>query len=132
LPRPAPHRPDAVRAAGCNASRAAAPRRPHRCLRGAALPARHGGTRPGTDEEAGFQLGTRYFRRRGNERIETVTRDSEQFNHDGEVDVSNWAVIRDEPGGRDPNKRWITSHADSPRSEHWLWKSRQVTGDGSE
>ncbi|QAY69674.1 hypothetical protein [Xylanimonas protaetiae] len=49
-----------------------------------------------------------------------------------ETDVSAWAVIRDEPGGRDPNKRWVAPDADSPRHEHWLWKSRQPTGDGSE
>jgi hypothetical protein len=48
------------------------------------------------------------------------------------VDVSEWAVIRDEPGGRDPNKRWLALDADAPRHEHWLWKTRQATGDGSE
>ncbi len=48
------------------------------------------------------------------------------------VDVSGWAVIRDEPGGRDPNKRWVAPDADTPRHEQWLWKSRQVTGDGSQ
>lgn len=48
------------------------------------------------------------------------------------VDVSSWAVIRDEPGGRDPNKRWIAEDPDAPRHEHWLWKGRQSTGDGSE
>ena len=48
-----------------------------------------------------------------------------------EVDVSAWAVIRDEPGGRDPNKRWLAADADAPRHDHWLWKSRQATGDGS-
>lgn len=48
-----------------------------------------------------------------------------------EVDVSTWAVIRDEPGGRDQNKRWIAEHADAPREQHWLWKYRQKTGDGS-
>lgn len=49
-----------------------------------------------------------------------------------EVDVSAWVVIRDEPGGRDPHKRWLAVHADAPREEHWLWKARQTTGDGSE
>ncbi|MTG91017.1 hypothetical protein GJV82_19055 [Cellulosimicrobium sp. BIT-GX5] len=49
-----------------------------------------------------------------------------------ETDVSAWAVIRDEPGGRDPNKRWVAPDADSPRHEHWLWKSRQPTGGGEE
>jgi hypothetical protein len=49
-----------------------------------------------------------------------------------EIDVSAWAVIRDEPGGRDQNKRWITENADAPREQHWLWKYRQRTGDGSE
>jgi hypothetical protein len=49
-----------------------------------------------------------------------------------EIDVSAWAVIRDEPGGRDKNKRWIAAHADSPRDQHWLWKYRQTTGDGSD
>lgn len=48
------------------------------------------------------------------------------------MDVSAWAVIRDEPGGRDQNKRWIAEHADAPREQHWLWKYRQRTGDGSE
>jgi hypothetical protein len=48
------------------------------------------------------------------------------------VDVTSWAVIRDEPGGRDPNKRWLAADPDAPRHEHWLWKSRQRTGDGSE
>lgn len=48
------------------------------------------------------------------------------------VDVSAWAVIRDEPGGRDQNKRWIAEKADAPREQHWLWKYRQGTGDGSE
>jgi hypothetical protein len=47
------------------------------------------------------------------------------------IDVSSWAVIRDEPGGRDPNKRWLAVEADHPRDQHWLWKSRQRTGDGS-
>ena len=49
-----------------------------------------------------------------------------------EIDVSGWAVIRDEPGGRDPNKRWLAPDADAPRHQHWLWKSRQATGDGTE
>ena len=49
-----------------------------------------------------------------------------------EIDVSAWAVIRDEPGGRDKNKRWIAEDADAPRDQHWLWKYRQTTGDGSE
>ena len=49
-----------------------------------------------------------------------------------EIDVSDWTVIRDEPGGRDKNKRWIAEDADAPRDQHWLWKYRQTTGDGSE
>lgn len=49
-----------------------------------------------------------------------------------EIDVSAWTVIRDEPGGRDKNKRWIAEDADAPRDQHWLWKYRQTTGDGSE
>ena len=49
-----------------------------------------------------------------------------------EIDVSAWTVIRDEPGGRDKNKRWIAEDADAPRDQHWLWKYRQPTGDGSE
>lgn len=49
-----------------------------------------------------------------------------------EIDVSAWAVIRDEPGGRDPNKKWLAADADAPRHLHWLWKSRQTTGDGSQ
>lgn len=49
-----------------------------------------------------------------------------------EIDVSDWAVIRDEPGGRDKNKRWIAEDADAPRDRHWLWKYRQATGDGSQ
>ena len=49
-----------------------------------------------------------------------------------EIDVSAWAVIRDEPGGRDKNKRWLAEDADAPRDRHWLWKYRQTTGDGSE
>lgn len=49
-----------------------------------------------------------------------------------EIDVSAWAVIRDEPGGRDKNKRWIAESAGAPREQHWLWKYRQRTGDGSE
>lgn len=61
-----------------------------------------------------------------------MTHDGEKLRHAAEADVSTWAVIRDEPGGRDANKRWIASHPDAPRSEHWLWKSRQLTGDGSE
>ncbi|GAB79015.1 hypothetical protein SAMN05421595_2877 [Austwickia chelonae] len=48
------------------------------------------------------------------------------------VDVTSWAVIRDEPGGRDPNKRWLAKSPDEVRQEHWLWKSRQRTGDGSQ
>lgn len=48
------------------------------------------------------------------------------------VDVTDWAVIRDEPGGRDPHKRWLAASPDAPRHEHWLWKSRQRTGGGSE
>lgn len=46
--------------------------------------------------------------------------------------MSDWTVIRDEPGGRDKNKRWIAEDADAPRDQHWLWKYRQTTGDGSE
>lgn len=49
-----------------------------------------------------------------------------------EIDVSTWAVIRDEPGGRDKNKKWLAEDADAPVEEHWLWKHRQATGDGSE
>ena len=49
-----------------------------------------------------------------------------------EIDVSAWTVIRDEPGGRDKNKRWIAEDADAPRDRHWLWEYRQTTGDGSE
>ena len=49
-----------------------------------------------------------------------------------EIDVSAWTVIRDEPGGRDKNKRWIAADPDAPRDRHWLWKYRQTTGDGSE
>ncbi|MGN6251387.1 MAG: hypothetical protein ACTHNS_06190 [Marmoricola sp.] len=49
-----------------------------------------------------------------------------------EIDVSAWTVIRDEPGGRDKNKRWIAEDPDAPRDRHWLWKYRQTTGDGSE
>ncbi len=49
-----------------------------------------------------------------------------------EIDVSGWTVIRDEPGGRDKNKRWIAEDADADRDQHWLWKYRQTTGDGSE
>lgn len=49
-----------------------------------------------------------------------------------EVDVTQWAVIRDEPGGRDPNKRWLAISPGAPRQEHWLWKSRQVTAGGNE
>lgn len=49
-----------------------------------------------------------------------------------EIDVSAWTIIRDEPGGRDKNKRWIAEDADARRDQHWLWKSRQATGDGSE
>jgi hypothetical protein len=49
-----------------------------------------------------------------------------------EIDVSAWAVIRDEPGGRDKNKRWLAEDANAPRDQHWLWKYRQATGDGSE
>lgn len=52
--------------------------------------------------------------------------------HTAAVDVTAWAVIRDEPGGRDPNKRWLAADPEAPRHEHWLWKSRQRTGDGSE
>lgn len=49
-----------------------------------------------------------------------------------EIDVSAWTIIRDEPGGRDKNKRWIAKDANAPRDQHWLWKYRQETGDGSE
>ena len=31
------------------------------------------------------------------------------------VDVTSWAVIRDEPGGRDPNKRWLAADPDATR-----------------
>lgn len=34
------------------------------------------------------------------------------------VDVTDWAVIRDEPGGRDPNKRWLAVDPEAPRHEH--------------
>lgn len=46
--------------------------------------------------------------------------------------MSGWTVIRDEPGGRDKNKRWIAANANAPREQHWLWKYRQTTGGGSE
>lgn len=49
-----------------------------------------------------------------------------------EIDVSAWAVIRDEPGGRDPNKRWLAVDPEDAVDKHWLWKSRQVTGNGSD
>ena len=49
-----------------------------------------------------------------------------------EIDVSAWAFIRDEPGGRDKNKRWLAENADAARDQYWLWKFRQTTGDGSE
>ena len=42
-----------------------------------------------------------------------------------EIDVSASTVVRDEPGGRDKNKRWIAEDADAPRDQHWLWKYRQ-------
>lgn len=48
------------------------------------------------------------------------------------IDVTAWAVIRDEPGGRDPNKRWLAASPNAALHDHWLWKSRQRTGDGSE
>lgn len=48
-----------------------------------------------------------------------------------DIDVSAWVVIRDEPGGRDKNKRWLAEDPDAPRDQHWLWKHRQSTGDGS-
>ena len=57
---------------------------------------------------------------------------SDQRRSASSVDVSAWAVIRDEPGGRDQNKRWIAENANAPREQHWLWKYRQRTGDGSE
>ena len=50
----------------------------------------------------------------------------------GEVDVTGWAFIRDEPGGRDAYKRWVALRADASRDEHWLWKARQRTAGGSE
>lgn len=52
--------------------------------------------------------------------------------HDDVIDVTGWTVIRVEQGGRDANKRWLAESPTAPRSEHWLWKSRQRTGGGDE
>ena len=48
-----------------------------------------------------------------------------------EEDVSSWAVIQREQGGRDENKFWLGRAADAPRAEQWLWKPRRMTGDGT-
>lgn len=48
-----------------------------------------------------------------------------------EVDLSGWAVIAPEPGGREQGKSWVALHSDAARSDHWLWKPRTNTGDGT-
>lgn len=48
------------------------------------------------------------------------------------TDVTDWETIRDEPGGRDANKRWVAQTAAAPRKDQWLWKPRTTTGDGRE
>ena len=45
-----------------------------------------------------------------------------------ELNVSNWAVIRPEQGGRDQEKLWLGPEADVPRAAQWLWKPRLRTG----
>lgn len=49
-----------------------------------------------------------------------------------EVHLDGWSVIRPEAGGRDENKDWMAETSGAPRNEHWLWKPRRTTGDGSE
>lgn len=49
-----------------------------------------------------------------------------------EIQLDGWSVIRPEAGGRDENKDWMAARSSAPRSEHWLWKPRRATGDGSE
>jgi hypothetical protein len=49
-----------------------------------------------------------------------------------EVDLDGWSVIRPEAGGRDENKDWMAETSGAPRSEHWLWKPRRMTGNGAE
>lgn len=48
-----------------------------------------------------------------------------------EEDVSGWAVIQREQGGRDENKFWLAENADASRAEQWLWKPRRMTADGT-
>jgi hypothetical protein len=48
-----------------------------------------------------------------------------------ELDLASWSVIGPEAGGRDERKVWVAAEPTAPRSEHWLWKPRQRTDDGS-
>lgn len=48
-----------------------------------------------------------------------------------EIDLTAWAVIAPESGGREQNKSWMAERSDAIRADHWLWKPRTSTGDGS-
>ncbi|MGY2876355.1 hypothetical protein ACVW00_003545 [Marmoricola sp. URHA0025 HA25] len=48
-----------------------------------------------------------------------------------EVDIGDWAVIAPEPGGREQGKSWVATEPGAARTDHWLWKPRTLTGDGT-
>ncbi|MDI6912473.1 HipA domain-containing protein [Nocardioides sp.] len=47
------------------------------------------------------------------------------------MDLSGWSVISPEPGGRDQRKAWMAARSDAARSDHWLWKPRTLTDNGT-
>ena len=47
------------------------------------------------------------------------------------MDITGWAVIAPEPGGREQGKSWVAPRSDAARADHWLWKPRTRTGDGT-
>lgn len=46
-------------------------------------------------------------------------------------DISHWHVIQGEPGGKDPNKVWVSKDEHSTREDWWLWKP-QLTTNGAD
>lgn len=47
------------------------------------------------------------------------------------VELDAWSTIGPEFGGRDERKAWVAPLPDSPRTDHWLWKPRRMTHDGT-
>lgn len=47
------------------------------------------------------------------------------------VDLDGWSVIGPEVAGRDERKLWVAPRPGATRADHWLWKPRRTTGDGT-